>query len=123
MELVTVDFLGIALQSKFRKSNYAYIAKISRDIADQCYERALARLNRPDYEQGCRLEVSVGQGSLGLVRSVTMYRYLIEEGRESVQYLMSLRMSGNSCELSISQTVFSFFAELPNSDHLYLFGE
>jgi putative lipoic acid-binding regulatory protein len=121
--LVTVDFLGIRLDVRFRKTKYDYVSKLDEQTACECYERALARLNRSSFDKGYRLEVCVGVTNLGLVRSVTLFRYVQDVKTELVQYVMSLRMSSKGNELSVSQTVYNFFVELPESDNLYLFGE
>jgi hypothetical protein len=124
-ELVTVEFLGIPLQVKFKKMRHDYMAHINESDAYKCYERALDKLNRPDYDKGYRLEVSSGRTSLGLFRSVTLYRYVQDADKDSVQYVMSLRLSevSQTYELSVSFTVYSFYVELPESDNLYLFGD
>jgi hypothetical protein len=121
--VVTVEFLGIPVQAKFKKTGRDYVSLISRGVADDCYERALSRLNRSSFDAGFRLEVSTGSTYLGLVRSVVLFRYVHDRECESVQYIMSLRISEKLCELSVSHSVYSLFVELPESNHLSLFGD
>jgi hypothetical protein len=115
---MSIKVFGIEVTSRFRKVKYDYVSKIPMSLAEDCYAKALSKLSLNSYlDKGFYIEVSSGVSNLGILKRVlTLYRYVQDKNCESIQYVMSVRMTPTEACLVVSGSAYGYFESLVESD-------
>jgi hypothetical protein len=113
---VTINFLGVLVQAKFCLGKYDYSAKITFDLARECYCAALHRLASDSVPFNFNIQVSVGVTTVGKVYQVSLFRYVKNGSKEDVQCILNLRYSEfGKAEISVTHTTFGLMIEPDDS--------
>ncbi|MDR1270308.1 MAG: hypothetical protein LBK82_12365, partial [Planctomycetaceae bacterium] len=76
VQMLKVDVLGELVTGKFRLVKNKYESKISLEVAESCYKRALSILRaNGNFDKGFYIEVSSSFSVHGDYRNLTLYRY------------------------------------------------
>jgi hypothetical protein len=113
VRILKVDILGELVTGKFRLVKNKYESKISLEIAESCYERALSILRvNGNFDKGFYIEVSSSFSVYGDYRNLTLYRYVEDKSGESMQYMLSIRITAKGAILTVSSCVYGLLTSL-----------
>jgi hypothetical protein len=113
IQVLQVDVLGELVTGKFRLVKNKYESKLSLEVAELCYKRALSilRLNGK-FSKGFYIEVSSSFSVQGDYRNLTLYRYVEDKSGESIQYMLSIRIMAEGATLTVSGCVYGLLTSL-----------
>ena len=101
---------------KFHAGKYDYTARISREVACECYNTALHKLTSNSVPYNFNIQVGVGTTIVGKRYQVTLFRYVQNGLQEDVQCILNLSYGDTgTAELSVTYTTFGLMVEQDDS--------